>query len=211
MSTGSPHRASRSQRLFASAIASESTSRAHYYAARKQALLGDLHGDVLEIGSGTGSNLAYLPPDVRYQGIDPNPAMLPYAEREAQRLGLSVRLREGQAEHLDVPDNSVDAVICTMVLCSVSDPQQSLREIVRVLKPGGRFVFIEHVAASRGTGLRRFQRLLRPLWKLTSDGCHIDRETWAVIERAGFSVAHIDHFRLDIPIVGPHIAGTAIK
>ncbi|WP_119068623.1 class I SAM-dependent methyltransferase [Aggregatilinea lenta] len=209
--TPSPRRPSWHERLFASLIASESTGRSHYYEARKRALLGDLHGDVLEIGPGTGANLTYYPADVRWLGIDPNPAMFPYVQREAQRLGLSIQLREGQAEHLDVPDSSLDAVVSTQVLCSVTNPQRSLREIVRVLKPGGRFVFIEHVAAPRGSGRRRWQRIVRPLWQVMSDACHVDRETGAAIEHAGFSSVHLDHFHLDIPIVGPHIAGFAIK
>lgn len=191
--------------------AAETRTRHHYYDSRKRALLGDLHGDVLEIGPGAGGNLAYYSPDVHWLGLEPNPAMFPYVQQEAERLGLTIQLREGRAEQLDAADNSFDAVVGTMVLCSIPDPQQTLQEIRRVLKVGGRFVFIEHVAAPRESRLRRFQRIVKPVWIMLSDGCHPDRETWVTIENAGFSSVQLDHFRLDVPIVGPHIAGFAVK
>jgi ubiquinone/menaquinone biosynthesis C-methylase UbiE len=180
-------------------------------AARKQALLGRLHGSVLEIGAGTAPNLAYYSSDVRWLGVEPNPAMFPYAQREAQQLGMTIELRESEAERLPVLSSSMDAVVSTTVLCSVRDPRKTLEEILRVLKPGGQFMFIEHVAAPRNTRLRRLQTVIRPAWQIVTDGCHPDRETWAVIENAGFSHVEIEHFRLDVPVMGPHIAGFAIK
>lgn len=198
------------KRLFARAMASES-NRVSEYEDRKRALLGNLHGNVLEIGPGTGPNLSYYPPDITWLGIEPNLAMFPYVEREAKRLGLPIQLRQGQAEHLEAEDNSLDAVVCTLVLCSVPDPAQTLRQVLRVLKPGGRFVFIEHVAAPQNEGLRRRQSFIRPLWQRLGDGCQPDRETWVTIQNAGFSQVQLEHFRTKVPIVGPHIAGFAIK
>ncbi|HVO41410.1 MAG TPA: class I SAM-dependent methyltransferase [Aggregatilineales bacterium] len=206
-----PKSASWYKRLFATMIARESDSERHYYDDRKRALLGPLRGDVLEIGPGSGSNLPYFSPDVRWTGIEPNPAMFPYIQREATRLGLAIHLREGQAEQLDAADSSIDAVVGTLVLCSVRDPEHTLQEVLRVLRPGGRFVFIEHVAAPLETGLRRLQGFVRPVWKIASDGCHPDRETWSIIEQAGFDHVQLEHFRLAVPIVGPHIAGFAVK
>lgn len=130
---------------------------------------------------------------------------------EAGRLGLAVDLRLGTAERLEAEDNSVDAVVSTLVLCTVPDVAATLQEVLRVLKPGGRFLFMEHVAAPRGTRLRRVQQWIRPLWKVIGDGCHPDRETWTIIETAGFDSVKIEHFQAPFPIFGPHIMGEAIK
>lgn len=178
---------------------------------RKQALLGDLHGTLLEIGPGTGPNLAYYPRGARWIGVEPNPHMHPYLQAEAAQRGLQVELRDGRAEQLPAGDASVDVVVSTLVLCSVTDPTRTLSEVRRVLKPGGKFVFIEHVAAPPGTGLRRLQNLIQPLWTLLADGCHPNRETWTALEQAGFASLHIEHFRLPIGPASPHIAGVAVR
>ncbi len=204
-------RASWSQRLFASMMASNGERAEEFYGDRKRILLGDLQGDVLEIGPGTGPNLAYYAKQVHWLGLEPNPAMHAYLKREAERLGLSVELREGLVDRIDAPDNSVDAVVGTLVLCSVPNPAQTLQEVRRVLKPGGRFVFIEHVAAPRETPLRRIQGFAKPLWKLMADGCHPDRETGVAIQQAGFARVQLEQFRTPVPVASPHIAGFAVK
>ena len=180
-------------------------------ALRKRALFDGLAGTVLEIGPGTGANFAYYPPDIRWIGIEPNPFMYPYLRAAAARAGLSIDIRDGRAERLDSDDESVDAVVSTLVLCSVPDLSGTLREIQRVLRPGGRFLFIEHVADLPGTWLRRIQRLLRPLVRSLADGCHIDRDTSLAIERHGFAGVAYQRFRLPIPLVAPHIIGVATK
>lgn len=178
---------------------------------RKRALLAPLRGRVVEIGPGAGVNLHSFAPEVEWIGIEPNPWLHPYLQQEAARLGRTIDLRAGTAEALDLPDASVDAVVSTLVLCSVADPARVLQEALRVLKPGGRFVFLEHVAAPRGSGLRRLQRLLRPGWRVIADGCRPDRETWTVIEQAGFRGVAIERFRGPVPVIRPHIAGVAEK
>lgn len=180
-------------------------------AERKRRLLGELAGTVIEIGAGTGANLPFLNGGVRWLGVDPNPATHRYVERKARQLGLEARLVEGRAERLPFESASADAVVSTLVLCGVADQRAVLEEILRVLKPGGRFVFLEHVAAEPGTATRRRQRLVRPVWSLLADGCRPDRETWRAIESAGFSHLAYERFRLPLPIAGPHIAGVAIK
>ncbi|MBI4572797.1 MAG: class I SAM-dependent methyltransferase [candidate division NC10 bacterium] len=182
-----------------------------HVADRKRALLGDLSGDVLEIGPGTGVNLPYYPSGIRWIGIEPNPFMHPYLKRQAEQLGIQVEIREGRAERLDVPDHSMDAVVSTLVLCSVQVVPGALGEILRVLKPGGRFVFIEHVAAPPGMWLRRVPRWVRPVSRALADGCCPDRETWVAIEKGGFEHLTLEHFRVPIPITSPHIAGSATK
>lgn len=200
------------KRLFAWLMAHGTAQYEAQMADHKQALFADLHGNVLEIGPGTGSNLPYYPSDIHWIGIEPNPFMHSYLRREAERLGLDIDLRRGTAERLDVEDNSIDAVVSTLVLCSVDSLAATLQEVLRVLKPGGRFFFLEHVAAPEGTGLRRVQHWVKPLWKILGDGCRPDRETWVALENAGFERVDYQHFRADIPaIVSPQIIGVATK
>jgi ubiquinone/menaquinone biosynthesis C-methylase UbiE len=179
---------------------------------RKQSLFSDLHdGDVVEIGPGSGPNLRYYPPNIHWIGIEPNPFMHPYLKQEAERLGINIDIRSGTAERLEFNDNSVDAVVSSLVLCSVADLPGTLQEIRRILKPGGRFFFLEHVAAPQGTWLRRIQSGIRPIWKVLADGCHPDRETWVAVENAGFKSVNYQHFRASaVPaIVSPQIIGVA--
>jgi SAM-dependent methyltransferase len=199
------------QRWFAWGLAHGVSAYERLVADRKRRLLGPLRGTVLEIGPGTGANLAYLGPEVRWLGIEPNPHMERYLRREARRLGRGIEVRAGTAERLDLMDASVDAVVSTLVLCSVPDQARALAEVRRVLKPGGQFVFLEHVAAPRGTWLRRVQRAVRPAWRLLGDGCYPDRETWQVIARAGFAEVTLERFDLPLPVMAPHIAGWAVR
>ena len=108
---------------------------------RKRELLSDLSGTVVELGPGTGVNLELLPPGLRWIGIEPNLHMHPALREKADRLGLEVDLRDLSGEKLPLEDGSVDAVLSTLVMCSVPDLPGILREVHRVLRPGGRFVF----------------------------------------------------------------------
>jgi ubiquinone/menaquinone biosynthesis C-methylase UbiE len=176
----------------------------------KRSLLGQLQGHILEIGPGAGANLAYYPQGIQWTGVEPNPFMHSYLREEAKRLGFQpVTLHEGTAEALPVSDRTVDVVVSTHVLCSVSHPEQVLQEIQRVLKPGGKFVFLEHVAAHPTTWKRTLQNTVEPIWKAAFDNCHPNRETWTVLEAAGFHHLSYETFRLAFPVVSPHIAGTA--
>jgi ubiquinone/menaquinone biosynthesis C-methylase UbiE len=199
------------RRLFAkiNAAGDEMTNR--LLGGRKRALLSELTGDVVEIGPGSGANLEFYPPSVRWIGIEPNPYMHRYLREKAERLGLEVDLRQGTAEQTGLPDNSADAVVSTLVLCSVDDVAASLREARRILRPGGRFVFVEHVAAPAGSFVRRVQDWIQPLWTFCADGCHPNRETWAELERASFDSLEYERFEMDIPLkfIAPAIAGTA--
>jgi ubiquinone/menaquinone biosynthesis C-methylase UbiE len=200
-------------RLFAFLLLKVNARYERWIAARKRSLREDLRGSVLEIGPGAGVNLCHYGPGVQWIGVEPNPYMRAYLRKEAERHGLQVDLRAGIVEQLAVADQSMDAVVCTLVLCSVCDAPRVLKEIRRVLKPGGRFVFIEHVAAARGTWLRRFQDWLRPFLGFFAEGCHPNRETWATIEAARFSRLTLQHFRAPVlvPILSPYIAGVAIR
>jgi SAM-dependent methyltransferase len=198
-------------KLFARAMAQSGDIHEELIVPYKRRLLADLRGDVLEVGPGTGPNFAYYAPDVRWVGVEPNPYMVPYLRANADAQRRAIDLRVGYTEALPAEDASMDAVVSTLVLCSVRDLRASLTEIRRVLRPGGRFIFIEHVAAPAGSWLRRWQNWLQPAWSWFADGCHPNREIWRGIESTGFAHVEIEHFSIDVPIARPHIAGYAVK
>ncbi|MCB0195632.1 MAG: class I SAM-dependent methyltransferase [Anaerolineae bacterium] len=205
--------ASLGQRFFAWVTHKTSHSRNERLDTHKRRLFNTLSGTVLEIGPGTGANFDYYPANIRWIGIEPNPAMHSYLRERAEQSDLVAELRVGSAEHLTVPDDSIDAVVCTLVLCSVDSPPVSLREVRRVLRPGGRFIFIEHVAAPQGTTLRTVQNFIKPVWNIIADGCHPNRETWRDLKQAGFSHLTYEEFTLKegMSSLMPLIAGVAIK
>jgi SAM-dependent methyltransferase len=178
---------------------------------RKRRLLGNLTGLVVELGSGTGTNLRHLPADLRFVGTEPNPFMHGHFVEEARSVTSPALLVRARAEALPFPDGSVDAVLSTLVLCSVGRLGPVLDEVLRVLKTGGKFIFVEHVAAPEGSRLRRLQSLVRPVWRRVGDGCEPDRDMEEDLRRAGFEDVRLDRFDLPIPIVSPHIAGFATK
>ena len=178
----------------------------------KQRLLGSLRGRVLECGAGTGRELEFLGSDVRqFVAVEPNSFNLAGLRAEAARLGRAVQPVVAAAEALPFADAVFDGAISSLVLCTVHDPAAAVAELRRTLRPGGRFVFLEHVAAPRGSWLRRVQRLVRPTWAALADGCHPDRETGRTIEGAGFESVEIEEVRVPAGLVGPHIVGEARK
>lgn len=211
MAAKRPEHAGWNKRLHAWMLSKSSVRYEGAVSEHKRQLLGALAGDVLEIGPGGGTNLAFYSAAVRWTGVEPNPYMHAYLKQKAEKLGRELSLRHGSAERLEVEDSTYDAVVSTLVLCSVTDPAMALSEILRVLKPGGRFVFVEHVAARHGTGTRRVQRWIRPVWRVLGDGCNPEQETWVSIERAGFEKVDFQHFRVPFPVIGPHIVGVATK
>ena len=116
------------------------------------------------------------------------------------------------AERVDLPDASADAVISSLVLCSVRDPGAALAEVRRILRPGGRFSFAEHVVAPPGTPTRWAQQVMRRPWAWTFEGCSCERDLAGLIQSAGFSHVDLRHYRIHSPFLpfNPHIAGTAI-
>lgn len=178
---------------------------------KKHQLFQDIAGTVVEIGPGTGVNLPYYPADIRWIAIEPNPAMHSHLQQRANKHPLAAEIRQGTAERMDLPDDSADVVVSTLVLCSVKNLEQVLSEIYRVLKPGGRFIFLEHVAAPEGTSQRRHQNLVQPLWSFFGDGCRPNRETAAALQQARFESVDLREWRIEVPITSPMISGVAIK
>lgn len=178
----------------------------------REALLGPLAGAVLDVGSGTGANLPYYGPGVtRLVAAEPDPHMRRRLEMRLPAIARSVEVTGASAESLPWPDASFDAVVSTLVLCSVGDPDRALAEYRRVLAPGGRLVFIEHVAAHDNPGRLRWQRRIEPVWKRVFGNCHLTRDTAGAIERAGFRFDVIERqsMRKAAPVVRPSIRGVA--
>ncbi|KAK1437728.1 hypothetical protein QVD17_03524 [Tagetes erecta] len=172
--------------------------------------------NILEIGIGTGPNLKYYGNlDVSVVGVDPNRKMEKYAQAAARASGLpstQFKFVHAVAEALPVSDASIDAVVGTLVLCSVKDVNKTLQEVKRVLKPGGIYIFVEHVAAKDGTFLKVIQRTLDPLQQAVADGCHLTRETADSISAAGFSSTDIEKvFLSSASLINPHAYGIAYK
>ena len=178
-------------------------------------LLQTTSGDVLELGSGTGINLGLYPPSVqRIVYSEPDPHMRSRLEKRlAERPDERAEIMKISAEELPFEDHSFDGVVCTLVLCTVRNPERSLSEAYRVLRPGGRIYFLEHVIAHDNEARQRWQRRLEPVWRWCADGCHVTRDTAANIEQAGFEIEKLTRasMRKAPSIVRPTIRGTAIK
>lgn len=182
------------------------------YGERKRKIFGDLPPTIVELGPGSGANFRYYPRGTHVIAVEPNPMMLKRMYSQADRHGVEIDLRHAGAEGMEVESESADLVVSTLVLCSVRDPKQVVSEVRRVLRPGGRFAFLEHVAAEPGTRLRRVQDAIHGPWHWLGEGCHLNRDTARTIESAGFT--HLDLERFDgsgrTPFQ-PHISGFAIR
>jgi SAM-dependent methyltransferase len=179
--------------------------------ARKAALFAGLPDEVVELGPGTGTNMRYYRRGTRLIAIEPNPHMHTALARAATRRGVNLDIRAVGAEATGLPTGSVDAMVCTLVLCTVPDPGATLAEARRILRPGGRLVFVEHVAAPAGTALAGLQQLLRRGWQWAFEGCDLCRPTGALLAAAGFAEVDLEHYRmrsLFLP-VNEQVAGVA--
>ncbi|MCU6481339.1 class I SAM-dependent methyltransferase [Arthrobacter sp. A2-55] len=177
----------------------------------KREVFASLPHAVVEIGSGVGANLRYLPAGGTLVAIEPNRYMHGRLRAAARQAGVGLDLRERMAEKIGLPDHSVDTVISSLVLCTVQDPATVLAEVRRILRPGGTFRFIEHVAARSGTPTRAAQRILRRPWAWTFEGCSCERDLEHSMRAAGFESVAIDRYRVHTPFLpfNTHIAGVA--
>jgi ubiquinone/menaquinone biosynthesis C-methylase UbiE len=176
---------------------------------RKESLAG-ASGRVLEIGAGTGANLPLYGPDVESLTLtEPEPPMLKRLEKRVREEAPLAKVLRAPAEDLPFADDSFDTAVSTLVLCGVDDQPRALRELRRVLKPGGKLIFIEHVRSDE-PGLARRQDRMNGLNHFLV-GCECNRPTLASIEAAGFEVEQVKHTTLNkVPtFVSPLIAGTA--
>jgi SAM-dependent methyltransferase len=159
---------------------------------KQAAFAGVSAGTVLEIGAGTGANVGYLPPRTRLIALEPSLRMHERLRRRCDAAEVDVTVLATGAEAIPLPDASIDEVICSLVLCTVKDPAQVLAEVRRILRPGGRFRFVEHVAANQSGLRQRVQRAIRRPWSWLFEGCCPDRHTSTLLEGAGFSSLHIE-------------------
>lgn len=159
-------------------------------AEQRRRVAAEATGIVLEIGVGTGRNLPHYERAERVVAIDPDAELLGRARAAADRAGVPVSLEAAVAEDLPFPDATFDTVVITLTLCTIPDPGAALEEARRVLRPGGRLVFLEHVRSPRPL-IAGIQSALTPLWRRMSRGCHLDRDTLDVIVHHGFEVSDV--------------------
>jgi len=153
-------------------------------------------GDVLEVALGTGRNLSFYPEGVRVTGIELSPEMLGIARDRARGLGMEADLRIGDAQRLDFPDASFDAVVFTLALCTIPDPAEAVAEARRVIRPGGRLLLLEHVRSPL-LPVRALQRALDPVSvRLQAD--HLLREPLCHLREQGFEVETLERSKLGI-------------
>lgn len=162
----------------------------------RQQVLADVTGEVLEIGFGTGLNLSYYPESIhKLVAIDANPGVHKLAEKRLQTSSITVDHRVLNGEALPMPDHSFDSVVSTWTLCSIAKVEQALEEIHRVLKPGGRFFFIEH-GLSHEPEVQVWQNRLNPIQKIIAGGCHLNRNIRQLVE-AQFDSVTLEEFYAD--------------
>ena len=181
-------------------------------------LLADLDGTVVEIGAGTGLNLTHYPATVdRLVLCEPAPEMRAHLEERRRDLApapAEVEVSEAGAELLPFPDGSVDHVVSTLVLCTVTDLDRTITELARVVRPGGTVRLLEHVVApEERTGLRRAQRVVEPAWKVLARGCHLTREPRARLADAGFDVSAVGDDRMpgSVGLLERTVRGVAVR
>ncbi|MFC7546745.1 methyltransferase domain-containing protein [Plantactinospora sp. GCM10030261] len=186
-------------------------------AEHRRRLLAGLSGRVVEVGAGNGRNFPHYPAEVtEVLAVEPERRLRDAAHRAAADVPVPITVVDGVADALPAADGDTDAVVLSLVLCSVPDQAAALAEARRVLRPGGQLRFLEHVRAERPGGLRRTQRALdATIWPLLCGGCHTGRDTVGAIEAAGFLVVALDRYRFPetrIPVpAAPHALGTAVK
>jgi SAM-dependent methyltransferase len=167
------------------------------YGALKGRLFRDVPPVIVELGPGSGANFRYYPRGTRVIAIEPNARMHGRLARAASRHGLELDLRAAGGETIDLPSQSADFVCSTLVLCSVTNRAAVIGEIRRVLRPGGRFVAIEHVAGPPRSAVATLQRTIRRPWRWVFEGCELCNETETLLRTGGFRNVEIEPLKID--------------
>ncbi|QHS22663.1 class I SAM-dependent methyltransferase [Virgibacillus sp. MSP4-1] len=156
-------------------------------------LLSQATGRVLEIGFGTGVNFPYYKNADRVDAIEPNPRMMERSQKNLMKSNAAITTFTSSAEQLPFSDNSFDTVVATLVFCTIPDPHQAMKEILRVTKPGAALLFFEHVKLDQ-PGLAKAQEVLTPIWKKVCDGCHLDRDTLGIIKTYDVTIKNVQEY-----------------
>ena len=160
---------------------------------QREKIVPQARGRVLEVGLGSGLNLAHYDANAvdLVWGVDPSAGMSRLAESRIREAPFEVRVLQHTADDIPLDDDSADSAVITYTLCSIPDPEQALREIARVLKPSATLLFCEHGAAPDAS-VRRWQNRLTPYWKHVAGGCHLDRNIPAILRQGGFKVQGVE-------------------
>lgn len=158
----------------------------------RERVIGAAEGRVLEIGVGSGTNLPFYRPPVReVLALEPAPRLLAMARSASRVTSMPVKFLEASAEAIPLDEHSVDTIVTTWTLCSIPHAATALADMRRVLRPGGKLLFVEHGLAP-DEGVRRWQDRLTPAWRCISGGCHLNRPIRSLIEGAGFHIDRIE-------------------
>jgi ubiquinone/menaquinone biosynthesis C-methylase UbiE len=158
----------------------------------RERVIGAAEGRVLEIGVGSGRNLPfYLPPVREVLALEPAPRLVAMARSASRATVMPVRFLEASAEAIPLDQHSVDTIVTTWTLCSIPQAATALADMRRVLRPGGKLLFVEHGLAP-DEGVRRWQNRLTPAWRRISGGCHLNRPIRSMIEGTGFRIDRIE-------------------
>jgi ubiquinone/menaquinone biosynthesis C-methylase UbiE len=177
----------------------------------RRAALAEASGRTIDIGSGTGANLSLYPEGVTELVLaEPDPHMLKKLQAKVGETGIATEVVQAPAESLPFEESSFDTAVFTLVLCTVPNPKVALAEVARILRPGGRLLFVEHVR-SKDAGLARWQDRLEKPWRFLGDGCHCNRDTVATIEASRLTLDDLVQSELPKtpPIVRPLVRGSA--
>ena len=158
----------------------------------RQEVLQDASGIVLEIGIGPGYNLALYKNISKLYALEPSKELTEIAKTRSGSVNFPIEFLNTGAENIQLPDQSIDTVVSTWTLCSVNDPKKVLQEIKRVLKPDGKFIFVDH-GASPNAGIRAIQTISTSVTKYFTGNCHYDRQLEKLIKEAGFDIEKIEH------------------